>query len=193
MSIDFQALPRQLRYWSIHCVINALPSFVIACVHLDLWQNPDALKAMGAAVLAFILVYSLLTSIRGPLTQSDHVLSRAIRAGAKFRMMISIFSTPFAPFAGAFVCVPDLWCGAAAIFILTQLLRLAGGPLGATPLLDRLSQNASFNDIFTIAIIQGMIISMLFFTISFFALLFIQRRERMKMYAAGMNGCPSNE
>ena len=172
----------------MHCVVNALPSFVIACVHLDLWRNPDALKAMGAAVLAFILAYSLLTSIRGPLTQSDHVVSRAIRAGAKFRLVISIASTPFAPFPGAFVCVPDLWCGFASVFIFQQLLRLSGTPPGIVQVIDRLLEKASFNDIFTIAIIQGLVISMLFFTISFFALLFIQRRERMKMYAAGMSG-----
>jgi len=174
--------------------MNALPSFVIACVHLEYWKNPNALLAMGAAVVPFILACSALTSIRGPLTQSNHVLSRASRAGVKFRMVISIASLPFVPFPGAAAYAPDLWCGFASLFIFQQLLRLSGTPLGIAPVLDRLFDKASFSDIFAVAIIQGMIIAMLFSTFSFFALLFIQRRERAKLYAtAGAPGSPADE
>lgn len=193
MTIDLKAFPRQLRYWGLHCLLNALPSFIIASVALDYWTNPVALKAMGAAVLVFILLYSLLTSLKGPLAQSDHVVSRAIRAGAKFRMVISIASLPFVAIPGAAVCTPDFWCGFAAILILQQLMRLLGDPLGTTPLLDRTGTEATFKEVFATTIVEGMIISMILFTFSFFALLFIQRRERAKMYAsASTSGYPSS-
>lgn len=194
MAIDLKAFPRQLLFWSGHCLLNAAPSCAIACIYLNYWKKPEALLAMGWAVLAFILLFSFLTSLKGPLTQSDHTLSRAVRAGVKFRMIVSFASLPLFVAQPLLSLVPDLWSGFLATWIFYQIERIIGSPATMTSTFDMMVDRPTFAGVFAIAIIQGLIISLFMFLFSFFAVLVIQRRERAKIYAAvEANGYPANE
>jgi hypothetical protein len=184
MSIDLDALPRQLRYWTGHCLLNALPSGVIACIFLKYWKNPEALLAMGSAVIAFILLFAFLTSIRGPLTQPDHTLNRAIRAGVKFRKAVSLISLPLLipPFT---FLVPDLWGGLLAAWLTLQAAQLIDNRTPMAASLDRLVEEPTFTSVFATTMFVGLFISFFMLMFSFFAVLVIQRRERAKLYPLG--------
>lgn len=80
---------RQLRFWTFHCMMNSLPSMLIAMTMLGLWRKPAAITAMFAAIGTFIFLYAALTSLDGPLADENHVLSRALRLGSKIRAWIS--------------------------------------------------------------------------------------------------------
>ena len=194
MAFDLKALPRQLLFWSGHCLLNAAPSCAIACIYLKYWKRPEALLAMGWAVLAFILFFSFLTSFKGPLTQSGHTLCRAIRAGVKFRMIVSLASLPLFVAQPLTYLVPDLWSGFLATWIFHQIEQLIGSPSTMASTFDMILDRPTFAGVFSIAIIQGLIISLFMFLFSFFAVLVIQRREREKMWTAvEASGHPANE
>ncbi len=184
MTIDLDALPRQLRYWTGHCLLNALPSAVIACVFLEYWKKIEALVAMGLAVMVFICLFSFLTSIRGPFTQSDHTLNRAIRAGVKFRKVVSLISLPLLipPFT---FLVPDLWTGLLATWIIHQAEQVFGPPSMMISVVDLMVEKPTFLIVFATTMIGGFLISIFMLMVSFFAVLVIQRRERAKMYPIG--------
>ncbi|MCH7228173.1 hypothetical protein [Haloferula sp. A504] len=45
MKIDRTRLPRQARYWTLHCCINALPSFIVAAFYLQIFFSLLVLQA----------------------------------------------------------------------------------------------------------------------------------------------------
>ena len=73
MNFDSFVFPRQLRYWSLHCLLNAAPSLGIALGWLGLWKSPSAVAAMFTAIATFIVLYATLTSLRGPLTDPARI------------------------------------------------------------------------------------------------------------------------
>ena len=95
-SLFLQNLPRQLSYWAIHCSVNAIPSLMIALIWLELYHKPEAIVAMISAIATFIVGYAVVTSLPGSLSQSDHLMARAMRRGATIRLWISALSIPFA-------------------------------------------------------------------------------------------------
>ena len=59
MTFDPAVFPRQLRYWALHCLLNAAPSLGIALGWMGLWKVPAAVAAMFAAIATMIvLAYS---------------------------------------------------------------------------------------------------------------------------------------
>ena len=108
---------RQLRYWSLHCSLNALPSLGIALAYLGLWKNPEGVAAMLAAIATFIFLYATLTSLRGPLSNPAHVVSRSLKVGTKIRSWISAGSLLSLPLGPAMFFMPDFWCGFLSVYI----------------------------------------------------------------------------
>ncbi|MEI7928442.1 MAG: hypothetical protein WCH40_07820, partial [Verrucomicrobiales bacterium] len=171
---------RQLRYWSLHCSINALPSLGIALFFLGLWKNVEGVAAMLSAMATFILLYTALTSLRGPLSNEGHVLSRSLRLGTKIRSWISGISLLMLPLGPTALLMPDLWCGFLSISILNQASRLLGLeialPTGGPP-----NSNVGFLSIYATTMLEGFIISFLLLMISFFALFFVHRKAHRRI------------
>ncbi len=172
---------RQLRYWSFHCSLNALPSLGIATFYLKLGKSPQAMAAMFAAIATFILLYAALTSIHGPLSDPGHLLSRALRLGAKIRGWISGISVLLLVTGPGMLLTPDLWCGFLSLAILNQASRLLGmsQDFFANAANDA-SANASFLPVFATTMLEGFILSFLLLMISFFALFFVRRKAQRR-------------
>ena len=171
--------PRQLRYWTFHCTLNALPSFCIALVALQFWKNPQAIAAMVSAVGTFILIYAACTSLNGPLADETHVLSRSLKLGARLRAWISGFSM-LVVFTPAMSITPDFWCGYFAV-ILANVLSKAAGASGS--LFDMNGGNAEFFAVYTITMLEGIILTFILLMRSFVAVVFLQARDRKQVYA----------
>jgi hypothetical protein len=182
MSFDPAVFPRQLRYWSLHCLLNAAPSLGIALGWLGLWQHPAAVAAMFTAIATFILLYAFLTSLRGPFSDPTHLLSRALRLGAKVRAWISGISVLILPTGVFMVFTPDYWCGVASIRIVNGVARLLGasGPVFKP---DTDGSSASFLPIYATTLVEGFILSFLLLMFAFFALILLQMRDRKKAFA----------
>lgn len=173
---------RQLRYWGFHCSLNALPSFGIAVFYLKLGKSPQSLAAMLSAIATFILLYAALTSIRGPLSDPGHLLSRSLKLGAKIRGWISGISVLLLATGPGMMLTPDFWCGFLSLAILNQACRLLGVSenfFANAP--DSASASASFLPVFTTTLLEGFILSFLLLMISFFALFFLHRKARRQM------------
>ncbi len=169
--------PRRLRYWSFHCSLNALPSFAIALFILQLWKNPAAIAAMLAAIATFILLYATLTSLRGPLSDDSHVLSRSLRLGAKIRAIISGVSLSMIFVPPLMMFTPDFWCGFLSVSALDAASRSFGtGRFSLTP---SSSTPAGFISVYATTLLEGLILSFILLMISFFAVIFIQTRARL--------------
>lgn len=156
---------RQLRYWTFHCLLNALPSFGIALFFLGLWRNPAAVAAMLLAIATFILLYSTLTSLPGPMLEKEHLLSRALRVGVKVRGWISAVSVGIIPLGGIMV-TPDFWCGFYASVIVDWGARQLGtqGQMVDAPAL------VGFCEVFAVTLLEGIILSSLIVMVALVAL-----------------------
>lgn len=111
------------RCWTLHCLMNALPSFIIATFWLQLGKSPSALAAMFAAIFTFVVLYSTLTSLRGPLSDENHLLARSLKLGAKVRAWISILSLPLLASHQLTFFIPDFWCGFLSISLLDGVAK----------------------------------------------------------------------
>jgi hypothetical protein len=176
-------VPSQLRYWALHCGMNALPSFCIALWALGLWQVPVAIAAMICAIMTFILLYSTLTSLAGPLSDKTHVLSRALRLGAKIRAWISGLSL-LVVFTPAMSITPDFWCGFFSVEITETIIRRLWIPdfAGIGP-----REKPVFLPVYLATILEGFILSGILFLISFIAVIWLQSRDRRKFFRTA---CP---
>ncbi len=170
---------RQLRYWTLHCSLNALPSLGIALAYLGLWKNLEGVAAMLAAILTFILLYAALTSLPGPLSNPGHVVSKSLRLGTKIRSWISGLSFLSLPLGPAMVFMPDFWCGFLSLSILTQASRILGLEI-ELPSGNSSNGSVGFLAVYATTMLEGFIISFLLLMISFFALLFIHRKARRR-------------
>jgi hypothetical protein len=181
MKLDPAVLRRQFRHWSLHCCLNALPSFIIAVVHLKRGQRPTAIVAMLAAIATFVLLYTVLTAIPGPLAREDHLLARSLKLGTRIRAFLTVVSVPMLLGEAGTVFTPDFWCGVAAIFGINTIGQLLGHP---TDMVDFGPGHAGFLPVFAVTLLEGFILSFLLLMISFFALVFLQVRERRKALSA---------
>lgn len=168
--------PRQLRFWAFHSSLNALPSLCIALGYMQLWDNPPAVAAMLCAISTFILLYATLTSLPGPLANGDHVLSRSLRLGAKIRGWISVLSL-LLMWPPAVIFTPDFWCGLFATNVFNHLAGLAGfsSSFGGNIPSDA---GSGFLPVYTVTLLEGLILSFLLMLISFFSIIFVQARDR---------------
>ena len=169
---------RQLRYWSLHCTLNALPSLAIALIFLELWKNPKGVAAMLSGIASFILLYAVLTSLRGPLSNPDHVVSRSLKLGTKIRTWISAISVLLVP-AGAVFLLPDFWCGMLSVSILNQVFGMLGLEI-ELPDANPSGTPIGFLPVYLTTMLEGFILSFLLLMISFFAMLFLHRKARRR-------------
>ena len=175
-STFYSVFPRQLRFWTLHCVVNALPSFAIALCCLQLSENPVAIFAMLCGIGSFIALYATLTSLPGPLSDDRNILSRSLKAGAKIRSWIAGLSllTVFTP---ALMISPDFWCGNIAVSMVESLI----GYFRSGFSIERM-EHAGFLKIYLTTILEGFILSFLLLMISFFAVMILQAKERRKAF-----------
>jgi hypothetical protein len=178
---DFwQCFPGKLRFWALHCTINALPSYLIAVVWLELWPVAHAHWAMLAAVGTFILGYAVLTSWLPVLREGRNLFTRALKVGLIVRTFISCLTMLAVPLGPVLMFTPDLWCGQFAVAMVARCYDLVG--LEAT-LASRLDSVASsidtgFMEIYLATVLEGLILSSLLFILSFIAIIILQIRER---------------
>jgi hypothetical protein len=182
MSFDPTVFPRQLGYWTLHCLLNAAPSLGIALGWLGLWKHPAAVAAMFAAIATFILLYSALTSLRGPFTDPTHILSRALKLGAKIRAWISGISVLVLPTGIFMMLTPDYWCGLISISLVNGAARYLGASGPAFQPDTGGSSTTGFLPVFATTLLEGFILSFLLLMIAFFSLIFLQMRDRKKTY-----------
>lgn len=172
------SFPEKLRFWTMHCIINALPSYLIAVVWLELWPFAQAHWAMLAAVLTFILGYAVFTSWVSVLRAGPNLFTRALNVGLLIRTIISVITIISIPLASPLLFTPDAWSGFAASWVVSQVS-------GKPPLIQRISGvsdelQVSFLEIYAITVIEGLILSFLLFILSFVAIIILQNRERKK-------------
>ena len=181
-------LPKKLKYWTLHCLINALPSYIIAVSWLGLWTNPAAHLGMIAAVISFIVAFAVMTSLSGPLSRSGSLLSRALRVGLIMRIFCSAWTLLMIPTGAFLMLTPDFWCGQIAVNIVKfiyqifgeeaiLLASIRGSGSGASQLV------AGFTEVYLTTLIEGAILSLMLFTFSVVAVVILQARDRKKLYA----------
>ena len=173
---------RQLRHWTFHCLLNALPSFIIAAAWLKL-RSPVAVAAMLAAIGTFILLYATLTSLDGPLSAPSHVFSRALKLGAKIRAWISGLSLLLVPTEKLMMFTPDFWCGFLSFGLLARAADLLHSGTNSFNFFRVNAADKDFFPIYATTLLEGFILSFILLMISFFAVIFLQSRDRRKFFA----------
>jgi hypothetical protein len=177
MKIDFSRLPGQARYWTLHCGINALPSFIVAAFYLQMINQPLAVVAMVLGILTFIVGYTILTCIEGWFTDSESLLARALKVGVKIRMVLSLISLPMLLPSPIALFVPDVWAGMMA----SGAVNWLGNQLGAgSNLIGPNEGSVPFLAVYATTVIEGLIISFMLLMLSFFSLLVIQTKQRKR-------------
>jgi hypothetical protein len=178
----------RLAFWLWHCIINALPSYLIAVIYLGLWEYPIAHVAMGCAVLTFILGYSVVTSLPGPLARKDSLFSRALNVALGIRLVISVATSLVIPFGPLMLLSPDFWCGRLAAFLVSE----AYGVLGLDGVLVDRSFDSDlsgvlpgFMEIYLTTLLEGLFLSFLLFILSFIAIIILQARDKRRMFCKG--------
>ncbi len=172
---------KQLKYWSLHCSINALPSFIMAGLYLNLWQRPGSVAAMLAAIGTFVLLYATITSLPGPFRDADSPFSRALKLGTRIRIGISALSLCLIPME-LILLNPDFWCG----WLAMGIVNAAGQHLLGIGEFMTVEKNTAAS-IYLTTLLEGFLLSTILMMISFFALIFGQMRRRKKFGEAA--GC----
>ena len=181
MPLDLKVLPRQLRHWALHCSLTALPSLGIALYMLQLWQLPAAVAAMLAAIATFIVLYALITSLKGPLTDPGTLVARSLKLGTRIRTAISLVSIPLL-FTQMIGWTPDFWCG----FLACNVTNTIGRKLGVHEDLVRLGRG-DFLPVYFTTLLEGVIISFILLMIAFFSLIILQRRQTRRSFSAAIS------
>lgn len=177
MIFEQRRFPGQLRYWGLHCTINALPSFIIACWMLELWGNLAAVLAMLLAIGTFVLIYAGVTSLRGPLSDSTNLAARALRLGAKVRLWVSLVSVPVVLCDGALL-TPDFWAGLYSVAIVNHVGDLLGHHAGELVGTDGRGDPLG---VYCATMLEGSMISVMLLFVAFFSLVVMQIRARRKI------------
>lgn len=175
-----KSFPGKLRFWALHSMINALPSYLIAVVWLGLWAVAHAHVAMLAAVVTFVVGYAVLTSWVPVLREGRNLFTRALKVGLVIRTVISCLTIFAVPLGMLLLFTPDYWCGQIAVVTVARCYDLLG--LEAT-LASRLDSVASsidtgFMEIYLATVLEGLILSFLLFILSFIAIIILQMRDR---------------
>lgn len=173
--VFWRCFPGKLRFWTLHCIINALPSYLIAVVWLGLWPVAHAHGAMLAALCTFILGYSILTVWLPLLREGRNLFTRALKVGLTIRTVISVITILAIPVGTPLIFAPDTWCGLAASRVVSMVL-------GTRPLPERIGGSGGgevgFLEIYAITLLEGVILSFMLFIFSFIAIIILQMRDR---------------
>jgi hypothetical protein len=176
----------KLKFWSLHCTINALPSYLVVVFLLEQAGNPTAHFAMLSAIATFVIGYSVLTSLPGPLTRKDSLLSRALKFGLTLRMICSIITVLAVPTRIFLLLTPDYWCGNFASMIVAEIFNLLGqkayifGAVGNGELVE--NAQIMFMEFYLVTLLEGLMLSLMLFVFSVFAVVILQMRDRKKFF-----------
>lgn len=172
MASNRQFILHSLLFWTVHCSINALPSFLIAGVFLNLFQHSGTTIAMLLAILTFILVYTTLQVVWSPLHNSNSLVSRALKVALKIRSVISIVTTVFFVVPYFLLFTPDYWAGQLARTLLEEGYQLIFASY------YNLEHSKTPVAIYLWTLTEGLILSLLLAMLSLFALIVLTRKNQ---------------
>lgn len=178
----------KLKFWTFHCLINALPSYLIVMIWLGQFGNPTSHLAMLSAVFTFVVMYSVVTSFPGPLAQKDTLLSRALRVGLILRMICSMWTALLLLLGPMVIFTPDFWCGNIATAFVDRIYDFLGHETYLRKMFDGditkegVLIQPRFMEIYLITIFEGLILSLMLFVFSVMAIVIIQMRDRKNMF-----------
>jgi len=171
--IDRTQLGPQLKFWSVHVVLTAAPSFGLALMNFN---SIAAITAMLAGITTFVIGYTLLCSLTAYQKMSTaSVLGRAVKIGAKIRLIISLATAPL--LLSVYLQVPllffapDYWAGLAAIGIVQTI----SAAVSQAPV-DLMGGSPHFVLTYCVVIVEGLILSFTLVLLVFFTLLFLNRK-----------------
>jgi len=175
-----KCFPGKLRFWAIHCTINALPSYLIAVVWLELWPVAHAHWAMLTAVLTFVFGYAVLTSWVPVLREGRNLFTRALKVGLVIRTVISCLTVFVVPLGIFLLFTPDYWCGQVAVNVVAWWYDLLGLESTLGSRLDSVGKSidTGFMEIYLTTVLEGLILSFMLFILSFIAIIILQMRDR---------------
>ncbi|GHC49997.1 hypothetical protein [Roseibacillus persicicus] len=172
MTIPTQDLRKNLQFWSLHCSITALPSFLMAGVFLELFQSVFSVLAMLTGVLIFILGYSLVSTFVPTLNNRNSLFSRALAIALKLRIAVTVLGLLALCLPILFLLHPDYYAGLFA----KALLESAYSLVSQSSYYD-LAQSNDFFAILLWTLTEGVILSFLLIFVSFFCLILVNRRQ----------------
>ncbi|MBT8037158.1 MAG: hypothetical protein KJO21_06400 [Verrucomicrobiae bacterium] len=180
----------QLRFWSLHCGLTALPSFCIALIQFN---SPQAVLAMLCGIATFVFGYAFLTSTSIYGKVHTGLIGRSIKLGTRIRMIISLASLPLLiPLVGqdaaslgnppsSLFFVPDFWFGYAAI-VLVFLGINAISRFGTNGTFSEDSFGQDFFTPYATTMLEGVLISISLVVIAFITLIILNfRRNRQQL------------
>jgi hypothetical protein len=95
LSVTYPTFFRNLKFWGFHTLINSIPSLVIAYLH-D-WNTLESFIAMSVGIILFALMLAFFTSMKDvSRVCTSGFMSKAIKAGTRFRLILFILSIPAA-------------------------------------------------------------------------------------------------
>lgn len=172
--------PRQLRFWTVHGTLHALPSFCVAAGFLHLGKSPVAMAAMAIGIAGFVLLFATVTSLWPALSDDRHPLARALRFGAKIRSGIAAVSLLLVMTAP--ILTPDFWCGFLAAGAGQAFLHAIGNNA------EIFSGNRGpmeFLPVMLVTLLEGVVLAFFLLLISFVVLVVQQFRARRNAFAGG--------
>jgi hypothetical protein len=171
--IDREQFGPQLKFWSVHVMLTAAPSFGLALMSFN---SITAITAMLAGITTFVIGYTLLCSLTAYQKMStDTVLGRAVKTGAKIRLIISLATAPlllsFYFQVPLLFFAPDYWAGLAAIGIVQTI----SATVFQVPV-DLMDGSSHFALTYCVVIVEGLLLSFTLVLLVFFTLLFLNRK-----------------
>lgn len=174
-----KATPRylkELKFWTLHCSITALPSFLIAGFYLKYFKLANHTIAMLVGIGIFILAYAAFTTFVKPFHNSKSILSQTLKLALKIRLFVSVISIIFLlcgeEAMALLLFLPDYWAGFLAglslSFVSEQLMGLSHVSYPNFPPL--------FVLIWTL--LEGVILSFLLFALCFCCLFIINIQRK---------------
>ena len=176
----------ELKFWSFHCSLTALPSFLMAGVSLEYFKSPSSVAAMLLAVLVFIFGYTLLTTFLKPFQEKQNLISRALQAALQARLVVTLMTIlvfildikeqTTLPY------LPDYWAGFLSGMVINSV---SGGEL-----LE--AKTVPFFLVFSWTILEGIILSFLLFMLTFFCLLVVTISQKRKWQKESFRQIPTS-
>ena len=183
-----------LGFWTLQCVISALPGFCIAMGFLKLSWKSGAPLGMMAAFLTIVILVNSFASLSETLTSWKSLPSRGLRVALHIRGVSSFASLmvigALLVTSGSYenpviILMPDIWTGLTST-ILVSLLSMPFGLENPLAELTEAGTNLGFLTVYLIAIIDALILCFLMFILSFVSMLVIQIRDRRRMSPHGV-------
>ena len=161
-----------LKFWAFHCSLTATPSFLLAGIHLQLFQKVPATLGMLTGIGFFILGYTLLNTLVRALEQKEGPFFRATHLALKIRLLVSLVSIPVVLFitneSPAILFLPDYWAGWAAAILISLFEGLFA------------LEDGSYLHTLLWTVTEGFILSFTLFMGTFFCLLIIGAIDRKR-------------